>query len=155
MGGLGDVGGRTRNMHFTPEATIIRSNDYTPVQKEEVVGESSTYFFLGLIPLTNPLSIEYALSRAVEKAPGADTIVDLKIWHETHLFFPVGTVSVVKVKGLPVSLKKDFVPQPKKPDNQKSGGGIKVGGSNTGGGISVGGKKKKSTGGGISVGGKK
>jgi hypothetical protein len=69
-------------------------------------GESSTFFYLGLFPLTNPLNIEYAMSQAVQKIPGGDTLVNVKIWHETHYFFPLGTVSVVKVEGDVISVKE-------------------------------------------------
>jgi hypothetical protein len=145
LGGVIDKGGRIRNIHIQHEATIIRSDTYKVLQTQEVEGESSTFFLLGLIPLSNPLSIDYALSRAAEKVPGTDSLVQIKIWHETHLFFPLGTVSVLKVKGLPVSLKDS---QPLFQEPPKKSGGIKIGEND--GGIQVGKKKKKA---GITIGG--
>ena len=56
--------------------------------------------------MTNPLNIEYAMSQAVQKIPGGDTIINISIWHETHYYFPLGTVSVVKVEGDVISLKE-------------------------------------------------
>jgi hypothetical protein len=58
------------------------------------------------------------MSQAVQKIPGGDTLVNVKIWHETHYYFPLGTVSVVKVEGDVISVK----------DIEPSSGDLKVGG---------------------------
>lgn len=104
MGGIIDKGGRVRNTGLISEATLIRKDKLNILGSAE--GESSTFFYLGLFPLTNPLNIEYAMSQAVQKVPGGDTLVNVKIWHETHYFFPLGTVSVVKVEGDVISVKE-------------------------------------------------
>jgi hypothetical protein len=104
MGGITDKGGRVRNTGLISEATLIRKDKLNILGSAE--GESSTFFYLGLFPLTNPLNIEYAMSQAVQKVPGGDTLVNVKIWHETHYFFPLGTVSVVKVEGDVISVKE-------------------------------------------------
>ena len=103
LGGIADKGGMVRNFGITPNATNLQAETFKILGRSE--GESSTFFYFGLIPLTNPLNIEYALSQAVQKIPGGDTIINIKIWHETHYYFPLGTVSVVKVQGDVVSLK--------------------------------------------------
>jgi hypothetical protein len=104
MGGITDKGGRVRNTGLISEATLIRKDKLNILGSAD--GESSTFFYLGLFPLTNPLNIEYAMSQAVQKVPGGDTLVNVKIWHETHYFFPLGTVSVVKVEGDVISVKE-------------------------------------------------
>lgn len=104
LGGITDRGGHVRNTGFISEATLIRKDKLNILGPSD--GESSTYFFLGLIPLTNPLNIEYAMSQAIQKIPGGDTMVNIKIWHETHYYFPLGTVSVVKVEGDVISVKE-------------------------------------------------
>jgi hypothetical protein len=104
MGGITDKGGHVRNTGLISEATLIRKDKLNILGSSD--GESSTFFYLGLIPLTNPLNIEYAMSQAVQKVPGGDTLVNVKIWHETHYFFPLGTVSVVKVEGDVISVKE-------------------------------------------------
>lgn len=116
MGGIIEKGGRVRNTGLISEATLIRKDKLNILGTAE--GESSTFFYLGLIPLTNPLNIEYAMSQAVQKIPGGDTLVNVKIWHETHYYFPLGTVSVVKVEGDVISVK----------DIEPSSGDLKVGG---------------------------
>jgi hypothetical protein len=104
MGGITDKGGIVRNTGLVSEATLIRKDKLNILGSAE--GESSTFFYLGLIPLTNPLNIEYAMSQAVQKVAGGDTLVNVKIWHETHYYFPLGTVSVVKVEGDVISVKE-------------------------------------------------
>jgi hypothetical protein len=96
---------RADNIHITPSATIIRSEGYKILGTE--TGETSTFFLFGLIPMTNPLNMEYALSQAVQKVEGGDSMVNMTVWHETHYFYPLGTVSVTKVRGDIVSLKTD------------------------------------------------
>ncbi|TGN00119.1 hypothetical protein [Leptospira dzoumogneensis] len=92
-----DVGGRVTSTNLIDSATIIRSKDYMELGVSS--GESSVFFLFGLIPVTNPLNLDYALSEAVQKIPGGKSLIKVKYWHETHLFFPVGTISVLKVKG--------------------------------------------------------
>lgn len=152
-----DKGGHTRDISIVSSATIIRSEEYKVLGKSE--GESSTYMFLGIIPLTDPLNIEYALSQAVQKVEGGQSMVNIEVWHETHYYFPVGKVSVVKVRGDVVSLTAGSAPifenqkgkEVKVPDT--GDGGLKVkkqDDSNSDGGLKVGGKKKK---GGVKLGG--
>ena len=104
LGGIAEKGGKVRNVSLAPSATLLNKDSFNIIAKSE--GESSTFFYLGLIPMTNPLHIEYAMSQAVQKIPGGDTIINLSIWHETHYYFPLGTVSVVKVEGDVISLKE-------------------------------------------------
>ncbi|WP_244283208.1 hypothetical protein [Leptospira neocaledonica] len=92
-----DVGGRVTSTQLVDSATIIRSKDYMELGVSS--GESSVFFLFGIIPVTNPLNMDYALSDAVQKIPGGKSLIKVKYWHETHLFFPVGTISVLKVKG--------------------------------------------------------
>ncbi|MEI1279521.1 hypothetical protein V6Z05_14430 [Leptospira venezuelensis] len=92
-----DVGGRVTSTNLIDSATIIRSKDYMELGLSS--GESSVFFLFGLIPVTNPLNMDYALSEAVQKIPGGKSLIKVKYWQETHLFFPVGTISVLKVKG--------------------------------------------------------
>jgi len=92
-----EKGGNVRQIGLVPSATIIQSTDYKILGRAE--GESSTFFLLGLFPVTRPLSINYALNQAVEKVKGGNSMVNISIWHETHFYFPLGRVSVVKVEG--------------------------------------------------------
>nr|WP_230458309.1 hypothetical protein [Leptospira weilii] len=151
-------GGRVRSPALYDSATIIRTAGYDILEESE--GESSTFFVFGMIPLTNPISIDYALSQAVQKVPGGRSLVGIKVWHETHVMFPLGTVSVLKVKGSVIGNKEEAerlkLEQQKKEsstedaiskDEKQNSGGISVGGGKrssppTSGGISVGGKKK-------------
>ncbi len=118
LGGIADKGGKVRNTSLSPSATILNKDKFNILAKSD--GESSTFFYLGLIPMTNPLNIEYAMSQAVQKVPGGDTIINLTIWHETHYYFPLGTVSVVKVEGDVISLKDSTTP-PVNPEKQVGG----------------------------------
>ncbi|TGK08898.1 hypothetical protein EHO60_12750 [Leptospira fletcheri] len=95
-----EVGGRVREIQLMDSATIVRSTDYDELGIS--TGESSAFFLFGLIPVTNPINMDYALSEAVRKIPGGKSLVKVRYWHETHLFFPVGTVSILKVKGMVV-----------------------------------------------------
>lgn len=172
-------GGRVRSPGMYDSATIIRTSGYDVL--EESIGESSTFFVFGMIPITNPISIDYALSQAVQKVPGGRSIVNIKVWHETHVMFPLGTVSVLKVKGSVIGNREEAeklkLEQQKKDaeagkdpastrtdSDPSSSGGFSVGAkkssdsSQDSGGISVGGKKSSNPpqeSGGISVGGKK
>lgn len=125
---------RADNMHMTPSATIIRSDGYKILGTE--IGETSTFFLFGLIPVTNPVNIEYALSQAVQKIEGGESMINLVIWNEIHYFYPLGTVSVTKVKGDVISLKANQTPLF---EESKSSKGIKVN-SSIQGGIKVGGQ---------------
>lgn len=89
--------GYSRGLDILPEATLVRGNKYTVLGNSS--GQSSTFFLFGILPMTDPLNIEYALSEAVQKIPGGQSIVNVSIWHETHYYLPVGKVSVVKVEG--------------------------------------------------------
>lgn len=80
-----EVGGRVRDPRLIDSATILRSTDYEELGTS--TGESSVFFLFGLIPMTNPLNMDYALSEAVRKIPGGKTMVKVRYWHETHLFF--------------------------------------------------------------------
>lgn len=117
LGGISDKGGNVRQVSLVPQATNLTADSPRVLGKSD--GESSTYFFLGLFPVTNPLSIEYAMSQAIQKIPGGDTIINIVVWHETHYYFPLGTVSVVKVEGDVVSLR---------PATPSGGEGLQVGG---------------------------
>ena len=98
-------GGNTRNMGWAPAATIIRSSNYTILGRAE--GQSSTFFLLGLWPVTSHPDINYALNDALQKVKEGQSITNLAIWHETHYFFPVGTVSVVMVEGDVISFRTE------------------------------------------------
>lgn len=141
-------GGRVRSPALYDSATIIRTSEYDILEKESE-GESSTFFIFGLIPITNPISIDYALSQAVQKVPGGRSLINIKVWHETHVMFPLGTVSVLKVKGsvignkeeaerekLRLELQKKDAAAPPTPKDQKQNPTLESGG------ISVGGNKK-------------
>jgi hypothetical protein len=147
-----EKGGHVREASIVPAATIIRGEGYKVLEKAE--GESSTYMFLGLIPMTDPLNIELAMSQAVQKVEGGQSLVNVEIWHETHYYFPVGKVSVLKVRGDVVSFATgDQLFQDKKGKEIKpteTSPGLKVPASKDEGGLKVGGKKKK---GGIKIGG--
>ncbi|ALO28320.1 MULTISPECIES: hypothetical protein [Leptospira] len=141
-------GGRVRSPALYDSATIIRTSEYDILEKESE-GESSTFFIFGLMPITNPISIDYALSQAVQKVPGGRSLINIKVWHETHVMFPLGTVSVLKVKGsvignkeeaerekLRLELQKKDAAAPPPPKDQKQNPTLESGG------ISVGGNKK-------------
>ncbi|EQA61829.1 hypothetical protein [Leptospira alexanderi] len=155
-------GGRVRSPALYDSATIIRTSEYDILEKESE-GESSTFFIFGIIPITNPISIDYALSQAVQKVPGGRSLINIKVWHETHVMFPLGTVSVLKVKGSVIGDKEeaererlrlqkkessaDATPsKDEKQNSNSSSGGISVGREKhpplESGGISVGGTKK-------------
>nr|WP_246057508.1 hypothetical protein [Leptospira gomenensis] len=163
-----EPGGRVRSPAIYDSATIIRSSSYDIL--EEAEGESSTFFVLGLFPATNPISMDYALSQAVQKVPGGRSIVNIKVWHETHVMFPLGTVSVLKVKGKVIGnreeaerlkLEQAAKESPADPDTKNESGKTETSSVNkNSGGISVGGGKRSSSNapsesGGISVGGKR
>ncbi|WP_420909060.1 hypothetical protein [Leptospira noguchii] len=156
---LFEPGGRVRAPDLYDSATIIRTSTYDLLEDSE--GESSTFFILGMIPITNPISIDYAISQAVQKVPGGRGIVNIKVWHETHVMFPLGTVSVLKVKGKVIGNKEEseklkLEEQLKKEAESKSPTQDEKQNSNpSSGGISVGGGKRPSDSGGISVDGKK
>lgn len=103
-GALADKGGAIINMGHSPSATVIRSEDYKTLGESE--GESSAYYLLGLIPVTPPLNIDYAMSQAVQKIPNGSSMVNVRTWIESHYYFPVGKVLVLKVKGQVVDLKQ-------------------------------------------------
>ena len=86
-----------RDVSILNEARIIREVNYQIIEKAE--GEHSQFYFLYIFPVTPHLDMEYALSQAVQKVENGESIVNLKIWHETHNYFPLGKVSVVKVEG--------------------------------------------------------
>ncbi len=86
-----------RDVSILNEARIIREVNYQILEKAE--GEHSQFYFLYLFPVTPHLNMEYALSQAVQKVENGESIINLKIWHETHNYFPLGKVSVVKVYG--------------------------------------------------------
>lgn len=109
---------RADNIQMVTSATIIRSEGYKILKTE--TGETSTFFLLGLIPMTNPVNIEYALSQAVQKVKDGDSIVNVTTWHETHYFYPLGTVSVTKIQGDVVSLKDTNAPLFEKPQKKSS-----------------------------------
>ncbi len=137
-------GGSIRDLSLSPAATIIRTDNYKILGKSE--GQSSSFFLFNLFPVTNPMNIEYALSQAVQKIPGGQSMVNIRIWHETQYFFPLGRVHTVNVEGDVVSFDSSIDPekiQLKDPKKQKSPDeGIKVGGEKPPtGGITVGGKK--------------
>lgn len=117
LGGISDRGGNVRQTSIIPHATNLTVD--TPRILGRAEGESSTFFYLGLFPFSNPLSIEYAMSQAIQKIPGGDTMINIVVWHETHYYFPLGTVSVVKVEGDVVSLRAP---------NPEDAGGLQVGG---------------------------
>lgn len=105
-GAVLEKGGHTRNSHLTQQATIIRNSQYKILETSS--GESSTLFLFGLFPVTSPLDIEYAMSQAVQKIPGGQSLIDIHYWHETHVFFPLGTVSVLTVEGKVISYESDI-----------------------------------------------
>ncbi|EQA35745.1 hypothetical protein LEP1GSC047_0434 [Leptospira inadai serovar Lyme str. 10] len=128
-----EVGGRVRDPRLIDSATILRSTDYEELGTS--TGESSVFFLFGLIPMTNPLNMDYALSEAVRKIPGGKTMVKVRYWHETHLFFPVGTVSILKVKGMVVGAPPTEIgPEPQ----SETKGDSNIGGKHTGGASSDG-----------------
>lgn len=143
-GGL-DKGGHIRQAGLIPSATLVYSEDYKVLGRAD--GQSSTLLFLGFLPVTKPLDIEYAMSQAVQKVEGGQSMVNVEIWHETHYYFPIGAVSVVRVEGDVVSFTKGKQPLFEKSTKPTASGGITVGGKkkkrkNTSGGITVGGSKK-------------
>ncbi len=99
-----EKGGHTRVVRMAPSATILRSSEYEVLGEAE--GEASTLFLLGFFPVTKPLNPEYALSQAVQKYEGGQSMVNLIYWHETHYYFPLGVVSVWKVQGKVISLQR-------------------------------------------------
>ena len=90
-------GGIVTSFSVLPSATLINKAKYEILGKS--VGKSSTFYFLGSIPFTKPLDIDYALSQALTKIPKGQSIINLEIWIEKQYFFPVGTVISVNVKG--------------------------------------------------------
>ena len=122
LGAIADKGGHLRNASLLPNATILRSSNYTKLGSVEV--ETSQFFLWGMFPVTNPLNPEYALSQAIQARPGTQSIINAEIWHETHYYFPIGTVSVMKIKGEaitwsnPKALEKLNAEQSANPDSK-------------------------------------
>ncbi|TGK03947.1 hypothetical protein EHO59_10495 [Leptospira semungkisensis] len=108
-----EVGGRVSHIRYAESATIIRSSDYVELGVSS--GESSVFFLFGLFPMTNPMNMDYALSDAVQRIPGGKGLIKIKYWHETHLFFPVGTISVLKVKGTVIGSPEVIEVSPQEP----------------------------------------
>lgn len=102
---LVERGGHSRIVRMAPQATIIRSSEYRVLGESE--GESSTLFLLGFMPVTKPLNMEYAISQAIQKFPEGQSMVDMVYWHETHYYYPLAIVSVLKVHGTVVSLRRE------------------------------------------------
>lgn len=120
-GALGDRGGAIINLNHSPSATIIRSEDYKTLGESE--GETSSFYLLGLIPVTPVLNIDYAMSQAVQKIPNGSSMVNVRTWIESHYYFPVGKVLVLKVKGEVIDLKQTlplFEEAKSKKENKKN-----------------------------------
>ncbi|WP_420896667.1 hypothetical protein [Leptospira weilii] len=141
-------GGRVRSPALYDSATIIRTSEYDILEESE--GESSTFFLFGMIPITNPISIDYALSQAVQKVPGGKSLINIKVWHETHVMFPLGTVSVLKIKGSVIGNKEEAKKEGLRSESEKKESSAdptpskdeKRNPNSSFGGISVGGTKK-------------
>ncbi|WP_016760150.1 hypothetical protein [Leptospira weilii] len=141
-------GGRVRSPALYDSATIIRTSEYDILEESE--GESSTFFLFGMIPITNPISIDYALSQAVQKVPGGKSLINIKVWHETHVMFPLGTVSVLKIKGSVIGNKEEAKKERLRLESEKKESSAdptpskdeKRNPNSSSGGISVGGTKK-------------
>ncbi|TGN10057.1 hypothetical protein [Leptospira ilyithenensis] len=97
--------GQTRDLLLGTQATNTRENLYDVLGRTN--GKSSCFYLFGIFPVTDPLNIENALSDAVQKIEGGQTMIDLVIWHETEYFFPIGTVSVVNVEGDVIRFKRE------------------------------------------------
>ncbi|TGL60479.1 hypothetical protein [Leptospira sarikeiensis] len=96
-------GAEIRDLSLADSATVIRNTEYEVI--ETVSGETSQFFLFGAIPITPPLNPNLALSKAVSKAEAGTSIISLKQVHETRLYFPLGTVSVLRIEGLLVGPK--------------------------------------------------
>jgi hypothetical protein len=96
--------GYSRDILFTPEATLFKDAEYEFLKRE--TGESSQFYLFYLFPVTPHLDAEYAMSMAVQKVEGGESMMNILIWHETHYNFPLGKVSVLKVEGDVIKFKK-------------------------------------------------
>ena len=107
-----EKGGLVYGIGHTPSATIINRSGYQVLGRSD--GESSTFYLLGMFPVTRPLSIDYALNQAVQKIKGGQSMVNISVWHESHFYFPLGRVSVLKVEGDVVSFREEIPEAPEK-----------------------------------------
>jgi len=89
--------GRFESVSWYPEATNTKGARYKILGK--AMGESSTFFLVGMVPVTNPPSLEYAFSRALDTNSEAQTLINVLVWEETHTYFPLGMVRSIKVEG--------------------------------------------------------
>ncbi len=63
-----------------------------------LTGEASTFFLFNLWPVTPPLDAEYAIGSAVQSVEG-DTMIRIRIWHESHYYSLLGHAQVLKARG--------------------------------------------------------
>ncbi len=83
----------------TAQAPPVRFEDSSTYRGGcEEEGESSVFFLFNIIPVTPPLSPEYAIGVPVQKLEG-DTMIHIRYWHETHYYSILGRVSVLRVRG--------------------------------------------------------
>lgn len=61
-------------------------------------GETSVFFLFNLWPATDPLDPHYAIATAVQSVEG-DSMINIRMWHETHYYSLLGRVSVLRIKG--------------------------------------------------------
>jgi len=64
----------------------------------EQTGSHSVFFLFNLFPITPRMRPEYAMALPVQRL-GGDTMVNIRSWHEVHLYSLLGRVSVFKVRG--------------------------------------------------------
>lgn len=79
-----------------PPVTYVPLNKYAGGCEEE--GQSSTFFLFNMFPVTPILNPEYAIGTVVQRLEG-DTMVNIRIWHETHYYSLLGRVSVFRIRG--------------------------------------------------------
>ncbi|MCB1175214.1 MAG: hypothetical protein KDK39_16685 [Leptospiraceae bacterium] len=70
-----------------------------------VESQSSVFFLFNMLPVTPPLDVDYALSRAIQMREG-DNVIDMQAWHEVHYYGIIGRVFVYRLRGHVIRYRK-------------------------------------------------
>lgn len=98
-------------------ATLVRNDNYVVLGKG--TGEDSTFFLLGMFPVTKAPNVELAMSQALEKFPEGRTLINIQIIREDRPYFPLGLVSVVIVNADVVGEAKEVITETKPKEGKK------------------------------------
>ncbi|MDF3819751.1 hypothetical protein P3G55_07575 [Leptospira sp. 96542] len=87
----------SKDIQVFDSATIVRSTEYQILGTG--TGQDSSFYLLGMFPVTKAPSVELALSQVMEKFPEGKTLINIRIQREDRAYFPLGLVTVLTVKA--------------------------------------------------------